>query len=274
MQVIYSAGTSPQCSPIGTRRQFQPYHSAHHSPHSSPRNSRAGLDGAYRPVLPGYTQPGSRRGSRESYGDANARTEDSTLKKSIPLMPRPLAITCLILNILFPGLGTFVSGISVLCCSNVRVDAPGEKWRVVRVNTWVAFLQFITAFLFLMGWIWSIMWGACFLTATEEHKEELAKKAKHDEENLPMTSQSHTTASQSNRTASQTNINMSSETRNNRTLDANGTSSVTTPLFQKNGHPKMRRDSPTPKIVLQDYGDTDTGEGCMITVLQEEKHRR
>ncbi len=63
--------------------------------------------------------------------------------------------------------GTFVSGLTVLCCSKIR-PGGGDKMNVVWVNTWVGLLQFLTAFLFLLGWIWSIMWGASFLSISGE----------------------------------------------------------------------------------------------------------
>lgn len=58
--------------------------------------------------------------------------------------------------------GTLMSGFSVLCCSKVRLKDQ-TKQKVVLVNSWVALLQFITAFILLLGWIWSIVWGMSFI---------------------------------------------------------------------------------------------------------------
>lgn len=59
--------------------------------------------------------------------------------------------------------GTFVSGLTVLCGAHVR-SKGATKRGVVWVNSGVALLQFLLTFLFLLGWIWSIMWGTAFLT--------------------------------------------------------------------------------------------------------------
>jgi hypothetical protein len=40
------------------------------------------------------------------------------------------------------------------------------KSKVILVNCWVAFLQLFTTIFFLLGWIWSIVWGTLFLSYT------------------------------------------------------------------------------------------------------------
>jgi len=58
--------------------------------------------------------------------------------------------------------GTFLSGLSVLCCGLVR-PSGGDILNVIWVNSWVALLQFFTTVIFLFGWVWSIVWAFAFL---------------------------------------------------------------------------------------------------------------
>ena len=66
-------------------------------------------------------------------------------KGSIPTLDKVLGIVMLILNILFPGLGT-------LLCSFLGGNFVADQLLV-------ALLQFLTVPIFLVGWIWSIYWG-------------------------------------------------------------------------------------------------------------------
>ena len=59
--------------------------------------------------------------------------------------------------------GTFVCGLTVLCGARIRFK-DSTKQKLILTNTSVAFLQLVTAFLFLLGWIWSIVWGVAFIT--------------------------------------------------------------------------------------------------------------
>ena len=105
MQVVYSAGTSPLSSPIANRRYN---YSPRSSPRGSPKTTPRGVEG-WRPVLPGYKPRGSSGSvTVQRTVEVHHRDTDTTLKDAIPLMTRPLAITCLILNILLPGLGELI----------------------------------------------------------------------------------------------------------------------------------------------------------------------
>ncbi|OWF50328.1 uncharacterized protein LOC110450550 [Mizuhopecten yessoensis] len=155
MQVVYSGGSTPSPSPRLHRKQYTGYG---------------------RPVQPGYVlgPPPVTTMHRSPSREKNPPIEedDSSLRDSIPVMSKPLAITCLICNIVLPGLGTFISGLSILCCTRAKTKEMSKK-KIVLVNTWVAFLQFITAFVLLLGWIWSIMWGAAFMSISDQHYEKL-----------------------------------------------------------------------------------------------------
>ena len=54
-------------------------------------------------------------------------------------------------------------GLTVLCGARIRFK-DSTKQKLILTNTSVAFLQLVTAFLFLLGWIWSIVWGVAFIT--------------------------------------------------------------------------------------------------------------
>ncbi|BFZ07377.1 hypothetical protein BsWGS_10416 [Bradybaena similaris] len=143
MQVVYSGGSTPKPSP------------------RLPRKTGYG-----RPIMPGYMthvhpQVLTQR-SRE-----NLTEGDVTLRDSIPAMSKCVASVCLVFNIFLPGAGTLFAGLSVLCCSHVR-PKEDSKIHCICVNAGVALVQFLLTFLFLLGWIWSIMWGIAFLSVSKQ----------------------------------------------------------------------------------------------------------
>lgn len=86
MQVVYSGGSTPT---------------------PSPRLQRKAIKGYGRPVLPGYFPPTVHHTniSRSHTKEKEKEDPESSLRDSIPAMSKPMAIICLILNILAPGLG-------------------------------------------------------------------------------------------------------------------------------------------------------------------------
>lgn len=93
MQVVYAGGSStPSPSPRLQRKNY------------------AGGGGYGRPVMPGYLmghphQPSvlphnHQRPSREKLTEG-----DASLRDSIPAMSKPVAVTCLVLNVVLPGMG-------------------------------------------------------------------------------------------------------------------------------------------------------------------------
>jgi hypothetical protein len=86
-------------------------------------------------------------------------------KLMIPIMPLPVAIILAILN-LFPGLGTFISGWTTLCCVNEGAK-DSEKAGSIAANMLVGILQFALAFLFI-GFFWSLFWGFLFIVQSVE----------------------------------------------------------------------------------------------------------
>ncbi|XP_052768953.1 uncharacterized protein LOC128209121 [Mya arenaria] len=147
MQVVYSGGSTPTPSPRVQRKLNQGYS---------------------RPIFTGKTSRLVTSQSTSKDRGEVAPEPESSLRDSIPAMRKAVAVTCLILNILLPGLGTFVAGLTTLCGSAIRKKTMTSQ-KVVCSNTWVAFLQFVTAFIFLLGWIWSIVWGVAFITISDDY---------------------------------------------------------------------------------------------------------
>ncbi|GFO32282.1 nipped-b-like protein b [Plakobranchus ocellatus] len=86
--------------------------------------------------------------------------DESYIKSAIPYLPLSLAVTCLVLNILLPGLGTIVSGVSLLCCGRARLSTkPDQTLTIVCTNCMVGLAQLFTVTFMLVGWFWAIGWG-------------------------------------------------------------------------------------------------------------------
>jgi len=65
------------------------------------------------------------------------------------------------------SVGTFVAGVSLAFCSRPQrenIDCSS----LVLVNVWIAVFQLISSFLFLIGWIWSVIWGVSFISISSE----------------------------------------------------------------------------------------------------------
>ena len=98
MQVVYSGGSStPSPSPRLQRKTYA---------------TPGGGPGGYgRPVMPGYLMGHPQPTVYSASVHHNARPQekltegDASLRDSIPAMSKPVAITCLVLNIILPGLG-------------------------------------------------------------------------------------------------------------------------------------------------------------------------
>lgn len=128
-----------------------------------------------------YPQPSTVIPVQQGYYTTNAQgqqvfvtqvtsTSKSTfedLRGAIPIMPMPMAILCFILNCIIPGIGTVTASFTVFCCANVGQSAGG-KIGCFCLNFWIGWLQLFTIWLFLLGWIWSIMWGWAFIAASAE----------------------------------------------------------------------------------------------------------
>ncbi|KAI8486636.1 hypothetical protein Bbelb_356110 [Branchiostoma belcheri] len=92
--------------------------------------------------------------------------DDDEMKQVIPYMSLPLAIICCLLNIFLPGFGTLLSGFSLLCKWGVRDPNAGPNQKdedlghALYLNVVVALSQMITITFMLVGYFWSVAWGA------------------------------------------------------------------------------------------------------------------
>lgn len=104
MQVVYSGGSS--------------------TPTPSPRLQRKAYPGGYgRPMMPGYMM-GHQPHQAVAQRSREKLTEgDTSLRDSIPAMSKPLAVTCLIFNILLPGLGEFPFGLLCIFQLQLLIDS-------------------------------------------------------------------------------------------------------------------------------------------------------
>uniref|UniRef100_A0A915I214 Protein SPEC3 n=1 Tax=Romanomermis culicivorax TaxID=13658 RepID=A0A915I214_ROMCU len=95
----------------------------------------------------------------------------SAAHSAIPYLPVPLAIFCLILNVVLPGSGTIVSGLMVICVGQPRMlNEECRLFFAVFINFMVGLAQMCTITFFLVGWFWSIAWGGLMLTYSCEFK--------------------------------------------------------------------------------------------------------
>ncbi|XP_071962884.1 protein SPEC3-like [Antedon mediterranea] len=89
-------------------------------------------------------------------------------RAAIPAMHIAMAVVCLIFNIFIPGFGTIMAAFAVFCCANTG-QSGGGKVGTFCLNFWVGLLQLATCWIFLIGWIWSIMWGAAFIGMSADY---------------------------------------------------------------------------------------------------------
>ncbi|XP_072170270.1 uncharacterized protein [Diadema setosum] len=101
----------------------------------------------------------------------SVNTVDNPLLAAVPSLPVHLAWILFLLNILVPGLGTILAGISMLCCgsqqpNNKQDDLIGPCC----TNICVGVSQLFTITFLLIGWIWSITWGVYMVLFAYERK--------------------------------------------------------------------------------------------------------
>uniref|UniRef100_A0A2L2YRF6 Protein SPEC3 n=1 Tax=Parasteatoda tepidariorum TaxID=114398 RepID=A0A2L2YRF6_PARTP len=88
-------------------------------------------------------------------------------RKAVPCMPLALSIILCIINMLAPGVGTFLAALTVLCGCPTEYD---DRCKAFLYNVLASFLQLLTA-LIVVGWVWSIMWGITFVGISISKKE-------------------------------------------------------------------------------------------------------
>uniref|UniRef100_A0A0B6Z287 Protein SPEC3 n=1 Tax=Arion vulgaris TaxID=1028688 RepID=A0A0B6Z287_9EUPU len=94
-----------------------------------------------------------------------------SLYNAIPYMPLPLAVILCILNIVVPGLGTFISSWACLCGCKTKLGKPATAFGL---NMLSALLQMVS-FVVIVGWVWSILWGMNFVQIATQSEHETSK---------------------------------------------------------------------------------------------------
>ncbi|GMR59404.1 hypothetical protein PMAYCL1PPCAC_29599 [Pristionchus mayeri] len=105
-------------------------------------------------------------------------TNDITvMHEAIPFLPVPVALLCLLLNILIPGSGTILSGFLALCMGQPRINMKeGRKLVTLVVNFLVGIAQFFTITFLFVGWFWSIAWGGLLIIHSMQYREALQQR--------------------------------------------------------------------------------------------------
>ncbi|EYC04235.1 hypothetical protein Y032_0089g2300 [Ancylostoma ceylanicum] len=120
-----------------------------------------------------HTQKETKTGDK-----VNLPTNDLTMMhEAIPFLPVPVALLCLFLNVVIPGTGTILSGISALCMGQPRVNLKeGRKLVTLVVNLLVGVSQFFTITFLFVGWFWSIAWGGLLIIHSMQYREALQQR--------------------------------------------------------------------------------------------------
>ncbi|KAI5737566.1 hypothetical protein M8J76_014779 [Diaphorina citri] len=124
--------------------------------------------------------------------DPSMVEHQSIMRAGIPILPVGLAWICMILNVLIPGSGTFMSGLFCLCVGKPRFqvnDTPFGRLGAFIVQCLVALAQVFTILFCLVGWGWSIWWGTIMLKLAKKHQR--MKQAERNETEAPVTNQNH-----------------------------------------------------------------------------------
>ncbi|XP_028396036.1 protein SPEC3-like [Dendronephthya gigantea] len=93
---------------------------------------------------------------------------------AIPIIPRPLAIFCLVANIIVPGTGTIISGFLVFCFHHKK-DNCLKMINMCLGNVLVGLAQLITVVFLLIGWFWSIIWGCALVGHSQNYQKDSIK---------------------------------------------------------------------------------------------------
>ncbi|XP_045165831.2 uncharacterized protein LOC123529531 [Mercenaria mercenaria] len=108
---------------------------------------------------------------RDFQGVSSARTRGSNYEDVpdkddryvVPALPMPVAIFCCVLNFVIPGFGSMAASLCVLCCAKTDDMTCGEKLGSCCTVFGIGVLQLLLVACFLIGWIWSCIWGITFI---------------------------------------------------------------------------------------------------------------
>nr|XP_022301328.1 uncharacterized protein LOC111109485 [Crassostrea virginica] len=90
----------------------------------------------------------------------------------LPILPLELAVVCCMTNFLLPGVGTMISGFSVLCCAKTDDITSKQKYSSCLVVVAIGLLQLLMVSCFLIGWIWSGIWGVSLIGNSADYYKE------------------------------------------------------------------------------------------------------
>ncbi|XP_052781139.1 uncharacterized protein LOC128217792 [Mya arenaria] len=114
----------------------------------------------------------TRRTRFRSVTSANSRVTDYDEKADcyvVPALPMPVAIFCCILNFIIPGFGSMCASLCVFCCARTDDMTCGDKFGSCCTMFGIGMLQLLLVACFLVGWIWSCIWGITFIGMSAEY---------------------------------------------------------------------------------------------------------
>ncbi|OWF55706.1 uncharacterized protein LOC110456130 [Mizuhopecten yessoensis] len=121
-------------------------------------------------VIPeGPTRTGSVHTDRTHRHGSIIGDTTPTHTMAVAALPKPVAIVCCVSNFAFPGLGTILTGFALCCCDRHGVRNCSEACASCTANIVIGFLQILLTPVFLLGWLWSCMWGILFLRTADEY---------------------------------------------------------------------------------------------------------
>lgn len=183
--ISHPGESTPGLSPSKTlengnylQRSFSLETDRSNSPRIIPRSERISCSSTATPntLFPGFQIPTETiiPSELESVAGSGKKKKGITAQEAIPVLPRSAAILCLILNILFPGLGTAISGMIAFFLTRREMSLM-NRTSILCINCFVGLLQLSTIVFLLIGWIWSIVWGCAFVGLSESYGKQVEK---------------------------------------------------------------------------------------------------
>ncbi|XP_074602343.1 uncharacterized protein LOC141856013 isoform X2 [Brevipalpus obovatus] len=91
-------------------------------------------------------------------------------RKSVPTLPLAVSVLFFLMNCFIPGLGTFLATLTILFGS--QTEHGKDQWkRAFFISIFAAFVQALTS-IFVIGWVWSIMWGINLIKNSTKIKDQ------------------------------------------------------------------------------------------------------
>ncbi|XP_052096621.1 uncharacterized protein LOC127731818 [Mytilus californianus] len=110
-------------------------------------------------VLPEYTL----NGRHANFASQRELVETEDDEFTVPILPMGLAVTCGVLNFILPGFGTIIAGLCAPCCARSELGIKDYSCVSACVIIGVGFLQLLLTACFLIGWVWSAIWGIALI---------------------------------------------------------------------------------------------------------------